>query len=95
MPGTYSLLASSVEEQVARDFICFGNPHVTVIVTDATCLERNLNLVLQIMEITDKVVVRVNLMDEAKRKKISIDLEMLSELLGVPVVGTSDDVRWA
>lgn len=89
LPGTYSLLASSVEEQVARDFICFGNPHVTVIVTDATCLERNLNLVLQIMEITDKVVVCVNLMDEAKRKKISIDLEMLSELLGVPVVGTS------
>jgi len=89
LPGTYSLLANSVEEQVARDFICFGNPHATVVVTDATCLERNLNLVLQIMEITNKVVVCVNLMDEAKRKKINIDLEKLSNLLGVPVVGTS------
>ena len=89
LPGTYSLLANSVEEQVARDFICFGNPHATVVVTDATCLERNLNLVLQIMEITDKVVVCVNLMDEAKRKKISINLKKLSDLLGVPVVGTA------
>ena len=89
LPGTYSLLANSVEEQIARDFICFGHPQVTVIVTDATCLERNLNLVLQILEITDKVVVCVNLMDEAKRKKISIDLNHLSELLGVPVVGTT------
>ncbi len=89
LPGTYSLLASSVEEQVARDFICFGSPHATVVVADATCLERNLNLVLQIMEITDKVIVCVNLMDEAKRKKIGIDLKKLSELLGVPVVGTS------
>ncbi|SKC65051.1 ferrous iron transport protein B [Maledivibacter halophilus] len=88
LPGTYSLLANSVEEQVARDFICFGNPHATVVVTDATCLERNLNLVLQIMEITDKVVVCVNLIDEAKRKKINIDLKKLEKLLGVPVVGT-------
>ncbi len=89
LPGTYSLLANSVEEQVARDFICFGNPHATVVVTDATCLERNLNLVLQIMEITDKVVLCVNLLDEAKRKKINIDLEKLSLLLGIPVVGTT------
>ncbi len=89
LPGTYSLLANSVEEQVARDFICFGNPHATVVVTDATCLERNLNLVLQIMEITNKVVVCVNLMDEAKRKKIRINLEKLSNILGVPVVGTT------
>lgn len=89
LPGTYSLLANSVEEQVARDFLCFANPQVTVVVTDATCLERNLNLVLQIMEITNKVVVCVNLMDEAKRKKIIINLEKLSILLGVPVVGTS------
>lgn len=88
LPGTYSLLANSVEEQVARDFICFGNPHATVVVTDATCLERNLNLALQIMEITSKVIVCVNLMDEAKRKKIKIDLKKLSDLLGVPVVGT-------
>jgi Ferrous iron transport protein B. len=69
LPGTYSLLASSVEEEVARDFICFGNPDATVVVVDATCLERNLNLVLQILEITSNVVVCVNLMDEAKRKK--------------------------
>ena len=89
LPGTYSLLANSVEEQVARDFICFGNPHATVVVTDATCLERNLNLVLQILEITDRVVVCVNLMDEANRKKINIDLKKLSRRLGVPVVGTT------
>lgn len=89
LPGTYSLFANSNEEEVARDFICFGNPHATVIVTDATCLERNLNLVLQIMEITDKVVVCVNLMDEAKKKRIAIDTKKLSKLLGVPVVGTS------
>lgn len=89
LPGTYSLLSNSVEEEVARDFICFGNPHATVVVTDATCLERNLNLVLQILEMTDKVVLCVNLMDEAKRKKIQIDLNRLSELLGVPVIGTS------
>ncbi|WHH57856.1 ferrous iron transport protein B [Petroclostridium sp. X23] len=89
LPGTYSLLANSAEEQAARDFICFGNPHATVVVADATCLERNLNLVLQIMEITDKVVVCVNLLDEAKRKRIHIDLKKLSELLGVPVVGAT------
>lgn len=89
LPGTYSLMANSVEEEVARDFICFGKPAVTVIVTDGTCLERNLNLVLQIMEITSKVVVCVNLLDEAKRKKISIALDLLSKELGVPVVGTS------
>lgn len=89
LPGTYSLFANSAEEQVARDFICFGKPHATVVVADATCLERNLNLVLQIMEITGRVVVCVNLMDEAKRKKIDIDLRMLENLLGVPVVGTS------
>lgn len=89
LPGTYSLLSTSVEEEVARDFICFGQPDATVIVTDATCLERNLNLVLQILEITDRVVVCVNLMDEAKRKHIEIDLNRLSQELGVPVVGTN------
>ncbi|MDF2594122.1 MAG: feoB [Clostridia bacterium] len=89
LPGTYSLLANSVEEQIARDFILFGNPHVTVAVVDATCLERNLNLVLQILEITDKVVVCVNLIDEAHRKKIKIDFKKLSHLLGVPVVATA------
>lgn len=89
IPGTYSLMSNSIEEEVARDFICFGNPDATVIVVDATCLERNLNLVLQTLEITSKAVVCVNLMDEAKRKGIKIDLEELSKELGVPVVGTS------
>jgi ferrous iron transport protein B len=89
LPGTYSLLANSVEEEVARDFLCFGKPWVTVVVVDPTCLERNLNLVLQILEITPRVVVCVNLMDEAKRKGIKVDLPKLSTLLGVPVVGTN------
>ena len=89
IPGTYSLMSNSVEEEVARDFVCFGKPDATVVVTDATCLERNLNLVLQTLEITDKVVVCVNLMDEAKRKKISIDIDGLSKRLGVPAIGTS------
>ncbi len=89
IPGTYSLMAHSAEEEVARDFLCFGGADGVVVVCDATCLERNLNLVLQTMEITDKVVVCVNLMDEAKKKNIRIDFAQLSENLGVPVVGTS------
>ncbi|MEN8078310.1 ferrous iron transport protein B [Clostridioides difficile] len=92
IPGTYSLMANSEEEEIARDFICFGNPDATVIVVDATCLERNLNLVLQTIEITDKVIVCVNLMDEAKRKGITVDLIKLSLLLGVPIVGTSASI---
>ena len=88
IPGTYSLLAHSAEEEVARNFICFGEPDAVVVVCDATCLERNLNLVLQALEISDKVVVCVNLLDEAKRKNIKIDLKRLSAELGVPVVGT-------
>lgn len=89
LPGTYSLSANSVEEEIARDFICFGNPDATIIVTDATCLERNLFLVLHTLEITDRIVLCVNLLDEAKRKKIHIDLEELSRQLGIPVIGTS------
>ncbi|HHU90485.1 MAG TPA: ferrous iron transport protein B [Clostridiaceae bacterium] len=88
LPGIYSLMANSVEEEVARDFICFGNPDTTVIVADATCLERNLNLVLQTLEITNTAVLCVNLLDEAKSKKIKIDLKELSKQLGIPVVGT-------
>ncbi len=88
LPGSYSLLATSVEEEIARDFIVNANPDITVVITDATSLERNLNLVLQILEITDKAVVCVNLIDEAKRKKIEINLEKLENLLGVPVIGT-------
>lgn len=89
IPGTYSLMANSEEEEIARDFICFGEPDATVVVADATCLERNLNLVLQTMEISNRVVLCVNLMDEAKKKKIHIRLDVLSERLGIPVVGTS------
>jgi len=89
LPGTYSLIAHSKEEEVARDFLCFGNYDITIVVCDAVCLERNLNLVLQTLEISDKVIVCVNLMDEAKKKKINIDLKKLSKILGVPVVGTS------
>lgn len=88
IPGTYSLMAHSAEEEVARNFICFGDSDAVVVVCDATCLERNLNLVLQILEITPKVLVCINLMDEAKRKKIRIDLPELSKKLGVPVVST-------
>lgn len=89
LPGCYSLLAHSAEEEAARDFLCFGGADGAVVVCDATCLERNLNLVLQAMEITPHVVVCVNLLDEARRKHIEVDLQKLSELLGVPVVGTS------
>ena len=87
IPGTYSLMAHSAEEEVARDFICFGSPDAVAVVCDATCLERNLNLVLQILEITPDTAVCVNLMDEAKRKNIKINLKLLSERLGVPVTG--------
>lgn len=86
LPGTYSLLSASQDEEVARDFILFGKPDCTIVVTDATALERNLNLVMQVMEITDKVVVAVNLMDEAKRKGLEVDTRSLSRDLGVPAV---------
>ena len=88
IPGTYSLMAHSAEEEVARNFICFGGSDGVVVVCDATCLERNMNLVLQTMEISDHVLVCVNLLDEAARKNITIDLEGLSGRLGVPVAGT-------
>lgn len=87
LPGTYSLRARSLEEEIARDFIVSGQADVTVVVCNAVCLERSLNLVLQILEITSNVIVVVNLLDEAKKKKIEIDLEELSSLLGVPVIG--------
>ena len=89
LPGTYSIMSTSEEEEIARNFVCFAKPDVTVVVADATSLERNLNLTLQILEITNKVVVCVNLIDEAQRKGISIDIERLSEKLGVPVVATN------
>lgn len=89
LPGTYSLLASSPEEEVARDFICSGQPQVTVVVVDATALERNLNLVLQITQLTEDVIVCLNLMDEAERQNITLDLNRLQAELGVPVVPTT------
>ena len=86
LPGTYSLLSTSTDEEVARDFILFGQPDVTVVVVDSTRLERNLNLTLQILEITDRVVLCLNLMDEAERHQIKIDARMLSKDLGIPVI---------
>ncbi len=86
LPGTYSLQAASADEEIARDFVLFGRPDVTVVVVDAMRLERNLNLVLQILEITDRVVVCLNLMDEAKRRGIAVDAEKLAAELGVPVI---------
>lgn len=89
LPGTYSLLSTSTDEEVARNFILFGQPDVTIIVVDSTKLERNLNLVLQILEITDRVVLSLNLIDEAERKKIKINVRELSKQLGIPVVPTA------
>ncbi len=86
LPGTYSLQAGSADEEVARDFVLFGGPDVTVVVVDATRVERNLNLVLQVLEITDRVVVCLNLMDEAKRRGIAVDAAKLEAELGVPVI---------
>lgn len=89
LPGTYSLLSTSLDEEVARDFILFGQPDVTVIVVDATRLERNLNLVLQVLEITDRAVVCLNLMDEVRRHRMQVDERTLARDLGVPVVPTA------
>lgn len=86
LPGTYSLLSASHDEEIARDFLLFGTPDCTIVVADATALERNLNLVLQVLEITDKAVLAVNLMDEARRKGIEVDVRSLSRDLGIPAV---------
>jgi ferrous iron transport protein B len=86
LPGSYSLLSASQDEEVARDFLLFGRPDCTIVVVDASALERNLNLVLQVLEITDAVVVAVNLMDEARRKGLSVDVRSLARDLGVPAV---------
>lgn len=89
IPGTYSLLAHSAEEEAARGFLCFGGIDAAVVVCDATCLQRSLNLALQVMELCPRTLVCVNLCDEAKRRGITLDLKQLEENLGVPVVGTS------
>jgi ferrous iron transport protein B len=88
LPGTYSLLSASTDEEIARDFILFGRPDCTIIVVDATVLERNLNLTLQILEITDRAVLCLNLMDEARRKGIKVNHKRLEGDLGIPVVPT-------
>lgn len=89
LPGSYSLLAHSEEEEIARDFICFEKPDAVIVVCDGTTLERNMNLVLQIMETTKNVILCVNLLDEAKRKNIDINLNKLSDILKIPVIGTA------
>lgn len=89
LPGSYSLLAHSEEEEIARDFICFEKPDAVIVVCDGTTLERNMNLVLQIMETTKNVILCVNLLDEAKRKNIEINLNKLSDILKIPVIGTA------
>ena len=89
LPGTYSLLSTSLDEEVARDFILFGQPDVTIVVVDATRLERNLNLALQVLEITDRAVICLNLIDEAERHGIQVDERRLARDLGVPVVPTN------
>src|SRR5690554_7144948 len=90
LPGTYSLLSTSEDEEIARDFVLFGKPDVTVVVVDATRLQRNLSLVLQILEITDKVVLCFILMAETRRNNIEIDLRTLSREIGIPVVVTGE-----
>jgi ferrous iron transport protein B len=89
LPGTYSLLATSADEEIARDFLLFGQPDVTIVVVDACRLERNLNLVLQVCEITDRVVLCLNLMDEARRQRLIVDADALAAELGVPVAPTA------
>lgn len=89
LPGTYSLLSASPDEEVARTFLLFGQPDVTVIVVDATCMERNLNLVLQVLQITRRAVLCVNLMDEARANGIAVDTRNLARDLGIPVVACS------
>lgn len=89
LPGTYSLSGASIDETVAGDYICSGKADLTIIVADSTCMERNLNLITQILTITTDVILCVNLLDEARKKGISVDLDKLSELLQIPVVGMS------
>lgn len=88
LPGIYSLATHSPEEDVTRDFICFQKLDAIIVVCDATCLERNLSLVLQILELSNRVILCMNLIDEAHKKKITLDLDKLSSLLGIPVVAT-------
>lgn len=89
LPGTYSLFSNSADEEVARDYIIFEKPDVTLLVLDATAMERSLNLALQVLEMTDRVIVCLNLMDEAKKKGIQVNARKLADQLGVPVIPIS------
>lgn len=93
LPGTYSLMAHSPEEEVARDYLCFETPDLVIVVCDGTCLKRNLNLVLQIKEVYDNIILCVNLMDEAEKKGISVDTKVLSDMLSCPVFAMSANSR--
>ena len=86
LPGTYSLISHSKEEDITKDFICKEKYNVILIVCDAVCLERNLNLVLQVLDVTQNVIVAVNLIDEAEKKKIKINYDKMSEILRIPVI---------
>ncbi|MFA8300757.1 MAG: FeoB small GTPase domain-containing protein [Hyphomicrobiales bacterium] len=86
LPGTYSLLSRSQDEEVARNFILFDKPDITLVIVDATALERNLNLAIQVLQISHRVIVCLNLIDEAQRKGITIDHKKLSQQLGIPVI---------
>ena len=89
LPGTYSLFSNSLDEKVARDYIVFEKPDVTLVILDATALERNMNLALQVMEITDRTIICINLMDEAEKMGIKINDKVLMRYLGVPVIKIS------
>lgn len=89
LPGTYSLFSNSIDEEVARNYIVFEKPDITLVVVDATAIERNLNLVLQVLEITKNVIVCVNLIDEAENRGIILNEKLLMRRLGVPVIKVS------
>jgi small GTP-binding protein len=89
LPGTYSLFSNSLDEKVARDYIVFEKPDITLVILDATALERNMNLALQVMEITDRIIICINLIDEAEKLGIKINDKVLMKRLGVPVIKIS------
>ena len=89
LPGTYSLFSNSTDEEVARNYIVFEKPDVTLVVLDATSLERNFNLALQVLEMTTNVIICINLIDEAEKQGIKINEQLLTNRLGVPVIKIS------
>lgn len=89
LPGTYSLYSNSLDEEIARDYIVFEKPDVTIVILDATAMERNLNLALQVLEITERTIICINLMDEAEKLGIQVNERILMRRLGVPVIKIS------